>query len=535
MAEKKVPVSFVFTATDGLTAHLRLLNQKLNGITKPFQKFERLQKAVGNFKEVSGINKVSDAFNGVFKSVGNLASEAVYAAAKIVGIGVAGYYAFERLIGSTIKANSALAETAGKTGASVEFLQKWRFAADQSGSSAEELDGALVKFSRTLAETRVGKGALVEIFGKDSDFLRQLSKFKKTEDAFSFFISKLGTIPNEANKLEVGMAALGKGSSNLINLANLTDEERAKLFKLRAEMGLLNDAEAKRFQDAKDGMEKLSTRFEVLRTMAVARLLPAIGKVTDKFYEWIEKVSPAILKFIDENVDKIPPAIESIASALVDTYNALAPLAGQIVSIVSAFGGLRTIVIVLAGVILGKLVIALYGLVTALGALSVALVTTPIGWVVLALGGMVAAAYAVIKVWEKIGPAVSDAMSSMVSWLRDTLPFLNPVIDAAEKLVNVFKKIWEYHPMLMAVRGAFSVANGVNNLFKGTSGDTANPTIMGPTAMQASAIPGPTVAQQMKEALITLKIEGAPKGSRLVTENPERVPLNTSLGWNMGN
>ncbi len=75
----------------------------------------------------------------------------------IAAFGVSEIAAFTK---SAIEAGDAIAKTADKVGVSAAELQELRFAADQSGVAANQLDMALQRFARRMGEAAKGTGEL---------------------------------------------------------------------------------------------------------------------------------------------------------------------------------------------------------------------------------------------------------------------------------------------------------------------------------------------------------------------------------------
>lgn len=299
MANKKVPVIISFEALDKISGPLRNLNKRLENTTAPFKRFRNQVDRFGN----------ATGFTSFVKGAG-------IAALGLAGAITAGAYALDKFVMGAVESNSKLSEVAERTGVSVESLQKWRFAAEQTGASAAELDDGFTKFSKTLSMARVGKGPLIELLGKDSPFLNQLTHIKGTDKAFDQFMRQLSRVPDEADRITLAMAGMGKSSENLVNLAMLSDEERDKLMAQKEAIGLLDKAQTDAFRRMGDLQKAVGNRFEFISAVLASKLLPVFEDLFGKFDVWLKTNQPTLEKFADMFATVLPPAIDLFVKAI---------------------------------------------------------------------------------------------------------------------------------------------------------------------------------------------------------------------------
>lgn len=492
MAEKKVPINFIFKGIDELSGPLRAVNKRIAETTGPLKRF---QGQIQSFGKLSGINQLGTAISGVTKEVAGLGLGLVAAA-------TGAYFAIDRLVGTTIKQNAALADTAKKTGLSVEQLQLWHYAAEQSGSSAEALDKSLVIFSKTLSDTRRGQGALVELMGNDSQFITQLRGIKSTEKAYEFFLKTLGNVPDSANQIKIATAGMGKSGAESIQLA----EEAAKgnlktLFETRAAMGLIGSDTAEAFDNVDDTFSKISTQLSVLKTGIVAELLPTIQQLANDFSKWINDNKPEIIALTKAFAKELP-------SALNKTYSV-------VMGIVNLFGGFGNVLKIIGVIIGGQILVSLAGLVSSLAALGSALFT--IGSVVavfiapfLTLPVIIGAAVAALYLLYKYCKPVRDIFDQIFVAIGNVLSRLGPV---GEKIKSVFS----------AIGGFIGVGDQI-----GKNTITSSAPQLAPAIATAPLSP----QNQSSEATIKVRFENQPEGMRVQTQNPDKVAMDVYSGFN---
>jgi hypothetical protein len=302
---KKVPVIINFTALDKVSDPLRRLSQRLEATRAPVT---RLQNSFQRFGKASGLTGFIGGMKSVISFVGK-------AAIGVAALGAAAFYAFNRFVGQSIEANDNLADLARNTGISAVAIQRWRYAAEQTGGTVEEMDDAFMKFSRSLGMARRGGGELVTLFGQQSPFLNQLTQFKSTEKAFEFFVSRISKIKDETEKIQV-IRAIGKGNEGLLGLFNIDNGELSKLFKAKDEIGNLTDDQLQFFSQFDDQQKKVGQRFDYLRSKVISKFLPVFNNLLLKFDEWLTKNQVKLDRFATILADELPGALRETRDLL---------------------------------------------------------------------------------------------------------------------------------------------------------------------------------------------------------------------------
>lgn len=268
---------------------------------------------------------------GATKTLGVFVGLAKMATTALVGLGAG--------IAATVIVQSRFIDNLGKTssklGVGVEFLQKFRFAAEQSGVSIETADMALQRFSRRLGEAQKGTGELLPA-------LKQLGITQKDiaglspEQAFLKFADAIAKVEGESNKLSLVFKAVDSEGVALINLIGEGSEAFLEFARQAEGMGFILS------EDAVDGVEDFSDELNKLMTMiagvvrqVVAALAPALAILTKQFQDFIKKVAGSeggfeALAFTIANT--LVDAFNSFLTALEKVLNFMAELANAIVA-----------------------------------------------------------------------------------------------------------------------------------------------------------------------------------------------------------
>lgn len=118
-------------------------------------------------------------------------------------------------IKSTIEQAAALKDTAFRLNVNVEALQKYRFAADQMGSSAYSLDRALGFLNKTLGKAVGGNREAVDAFQGLGLSISQLSN-QGLDKTFLDVIDAIRRLPSDSLQASTAAAILGKSSMDLL-------------------------------------------------------------------------------------------------------------------------------------------------------------------------------------------------------------------------------------------------------------------------------------------------------------------------------
>ena len=113
------------------------------------------------------------------------------AALGVAGIAVAGVAIGTKLVGDLLATGDALHKMSGRTGIGIEKLQEMQFAAEQSGSSLETFEKAILKQARFITEAANGTKSNTEALAElgitlgDLEGQRPDEQFKVLADAIA--------------------------------------------------------------------------------------------------------------------------------------------------------------------------------------------------------------------------------------------------------------------------------------------------------------------------------------------------------------
>lgn len=359
MAEKKVPLSIVLRTVDQATAKIKAINERLDQVMKPTNDFK---KALGELREKSGLDTVSEGFHGVGEAVGEMLM-------KVAEIGLVVGEAVHIML-ELVDSFDELGKKAQRIGVTADFLAGMRDAAERTGVSVDQLDGGMQTFTENLGKAQAGQGKLAKFLGRvNPALLQQLTHAKSNTEAFNDLADAMAKENDVERRLAIAKAAVGdsalapllaKGSKGI---KELTDHY-AKL--AGSQQGAVDAA-----TETHDAMLDLKASTDGVKASLVEGLAPALTMIIGQITEWLQGHRADIKAWAADIGEKIPGAFHAVVDAVKSAID-------WVTGFIDSIGGWKTAAIGVAAIMAGPLV----GAVAALGA---ALLTTPLGWVILSV------------------------------------------------------------------------------------------------------------------------------------------------------
>ncbi len=187
---------------------------------------------------------------------------------------------FTAAIKSSIDFASGIVDAAAQTNTSVDAFQRLRFAAEQTGVSAESLQGGLQKVSRELAKARTGGSDFFKNLGID------VTKIKDGEDAMYNLADAFKAAGDSPAEYEKKLAILRelRLDPDLIPLLNQGSDGLRQLGDEAQRAGAILDTEtANALEALGDKLALAGTQAKVLGSVFTAGLEPALSSILSGF------------------------------------------------------------------------------------------------------------------------------------------------------------------------------------------------------------------------------------------------------------
>lgn len=503
MADKQTTLSIIIRTVDKATAGLKKITggikEHTEGKHAPGHKgggehghekekteaVNSLGAALGRLSHETGLPHVFEKFkhvghaaHEVWEQVGELKEKFLEFA---IGVGI-GALEVEHLI----HAYAELGKTAKIVGLTVDSLAAYRFAAEQAGLSSEEFDGALEKLNKGLGEMKAGGGKLSAFLGKVSPaLLRQVKAAKSNEEALSLISAAFVKVTDPAKRAALATAVFGKAGQTMIAMLAEGPEKLEENRKEYEELAGSQEEAAETAHHVHQAMGRVSAAADGIKAAIVVGLGPAIEHLAELLKEFLVKHRQEIADFIKDFGEKLPGRIESLVHSFQSALDAIMP-------VWDAIGGLKGAAIGLAVIIGAKLIAAVYGL-------GVALISTPIGWIIAGIAGIVAG-----------------------------IVILTQELDRAVTALEKFKAISDF---LVSTGGGIAAPKG-GGILAGVNKDLeeSRKEILG-LGVGGFTVGGPAAPA---EAKIKIDIAGAPKGTRVTTDPRSTADVDLNVGYNLG-
>lgn len=182
---------------------------------------------------LSSIKKFSISATGALSSIG----VGLSAAAVVSGV--------KSIVTSVLEYGSEINTLSQKMSTSIEATQRWKYAADQSGASLEDVSASVVKLSTNLSGGgKSVKAALTEA-GLEFTAIRAM----KPEDAFNAVVAAVAKIPDPMTQSRLALELLGKSGVELLPALRGGFDDLAK------SATVMSDETVKRLAAAQDAWE----------------------------------------------------------------------------------------------------------------------------------------------------------------------------------------------------------------------------------------------------------------------------------------
>lgn len=219
------------------------------------------------------------------------------AALGIIAIGAAGVAAGFSMARSFASAGDALEKMSARTGVSAESLSELKFAAERSGASIEDVEGAVRAMQRGLFAAKKGTGEAKEgldALGLSVDQLAGMSPEKQME----VIADSISGVVDPTEQAAIAMRIFGDSGTRLLPMMANGAAGMQSLRKEARDLGVvLNDADAKAAAGLTDA---LGDAWAVMKSVGLqigAALAPAVTWLADTF----AGAASHVVKFIDRN------------------------------------------------------------------------------------------------------------------------------------------------------------------------------------------------------------------------------------------
>lgn len=573
----KYPLSLVVQAVDKATVSVRRINARMAKLTQPIRvPLMRLGNSLSALSTEAGLPKLGEGFKGVGSSVGRVGREVLALGRQLAGLAVLAGGVFGVFLKGAVDAGDELATVADRLGFSVNGFASLQYAAAQADVDAKQFTDGMDQLNKRMGDLRAGGGPLLSFLQKVSPtMLQQVKATKSTEEAFFLLTRGFQRLTDPAKRAALGAAAFGRGAKQMSQFAGL-GEAAINAYRQRfVELSGDQEAFARGAGDVDNAMREAQTAFLGLRNAAAGALFPAITQLSKALADFLAKNRDGLQRWATGAGAAISAWIQG--GGLERLGQSLGQIATTTGRVVDALGGLKGVAAITAAVLGSKLLVSLGGLVGSLWQLGsavlpvvwralnfvgplflrlatfimpilgkallalggvlvkfgIALLTTPVGWFMLAIAAIAGIAYLIYKNWApisgfftKLWGGVVDVVQEKWGAIRDFFKglwqditgFFQRAWEKIKPIVDVMMKVAEISPLGLAVKAGQQAADWWSS--RGSKLETG---------ATSAALPAATST----EARVVVDFTNMPRGTRVSEDPSGTAPLDLSMGYSM--
>ena len=218
------------------------------------------------------------------------------------------------LVGMTAKiteTTGAIQDSADRTGMSAEEFQKWSFAAEQSGMSAETLESAMIKQQKAFAEAKTGSEGMGEAYAKLGI---DISSIGSSSEAFDQVMAKMAGMTDESERNALANDIFGKSYAELTPLLNEGAEGMDELKQKAVDLGgVMSNDTVSAGEALGDTLDQMKLAGAGVFNSLATQLMPMI----QTFADWVISNMPTIQSVVSTVFD----VIGTVVGVAVDIFN----------------------------------------------------------------------------------------------------------------------------------------------------------------------------------------------------------------------
>jgi hypothetical protein len=327
----------------------------------------------GKKRSEEGLDSFKDKADGVAKDVSNSGKRAAefFGSVKTELLGVLAIFGaatgLKQFISTQVTSQAALGRLSANVDISARKLESWGLVAKEMGGQAEDAFGAIQAVGSGLAEASIkGSSALTDMARINGVALTDAKgKVLGIDDALLSISKRMHELP----RLQAQWLANGLGVGSMFNELMLGPDELKKRLAAGEGLSKVTDKSTEAAMRLQKSWADIQQRFKGVEETAFARLSPTLERLANRFANWLDSV----------NWEAVGAKLES----LINGVN----------KVVDAFGGWKTVALVVGAVLALKVLAPITGLILGLGRLIPLLASATAGLGAMGVAGAAAVGY----------------------------------------------------------------------------------------------------------------------------------------------
>lgn len=412
------------------------------------------KEAIETLKGVDTKAKDSKTNLEKIASTGSKIGIGVAAGAGVVGAAVMG------MTSKLTETTGAIKDSADRAGMSAEEFQKWAFAAEQSGMSAETLESAMIKQQKAFAEAKTGSEGMGEAYAKLGI---DISTIGSSSEAFDQVMAAMAGMTDESERNALANDIFGKSYAELTPLLNEGASGMDALKQQAVDLGGVMSNETVASGEALgDTLDQITLIGSGLFNSFATMLMPAV----QTFADWVIANMPTIQSTAEGVFNSIATAVQFVT----DNANWLIPV---LAGVVGGFVALQIISTVKG--LMDAYKASTIAQTIAQGGLNAVMAANPFALVVLGIAALIAIGVALYMNWDTVKATAISLWNSVQTVFGNIGSKISEVMESAKTKVKgaidaikgffSFSVSWPHIPM-----PHFSISPagwGIGDLLKG--------------------------------------------------------------------
>lgn len=321
-----------------------------------------------------------------------------------------------------------LNQVARETDESVEFIQRFGYAAEQNASSTAAATASIKGMSKVVGEAAAGVGRGAKVFQQYG------LRAKNADGTVRKFSDVLGDVQDKMSKMskQEGAAFLSKigADPSMLQTLRLTRAELQALFDEADAWGVSTTEQADAASEWKDQMADLGFGFDALRTDIAVGILPQLKA----FIAGLKELMRNNRELIQEGISRFIKVVYAAGQVLVNVFR-------FIVRVTDGIGGMR-VALLLVGAALAWFK----------RAALIAFATNPVFWLVAAVGVLLLLIDDFMtyleggeaqfgEFWESLREPIAAVRAEIDAFLRDVARWW---AQHGETVMLIVGEVWDY-------------------------------------------------------------------------------------------
>lgn len=468
-------------------------------------------------------------------------------------------------LSSFVEYSTGVGDLAAKIGASAQDLQRFQYAAQMSGSSAEEISSAIEILGKNLGQVSAGKNkAIPEMFEQLGVSLYKANgELKTATELLPEIANCMRSQSTATQKSYIATTLFGKAGQGLIQMLEGGSEGLNELTAEAENFGIvLSDDVLTVAGDYDDSLNRMQYSLRGVQYSIANQVLPVLTPLVNSLTEciaanreWIASSIADVAKDVAESLKKIDFKA-CITGAVEFSKNAY--------ELFDRLGGLKTIAIAVGAVFAANFAASLIAtississVVKALWGLNAVLLANPIvliaGAIVAAIAGLSYAGYKLYENWDEVCGWVQELWQDLLNWFEPKIDAFVGVWERMKRLPSVvsqefsvladnMKALWEdikasffapfqeaYDTLLKGFSNIKSFGSGVWDSVTGFFSSNDNTSV--PAPLTADTLAASTGGKMQGEMEIKIKTDDNVKAEvvRNNTSNNLKASVNTGV------